>query len=58
MSLDEIRRCTRRELGQLIDAMVSRRQGYQTATEGPKLESTEEIKARIAEARRRKFGEN
>ncbi len=57
MSLEEIRKCTRRELSMLIDAMVSRKQGYQQGEETVKIESTEEVKRKIAEAKKRKFGE-
>lgn len=57
MSIDEIRKCTRRELSDLIDAMVSRKQGYQDAEEPAKIEATDEVKRKIAEARKKRFGE-
>jgi hypothetical protein len=56
MSIDEIRRFTRRELAELIDAMVSRKRGYQNPEEPATIEATDEVKAKIAQARRKKFG--
>jgi hypothetical protein len=55
MSLQEIRGCTRREISDLLEAMVSRKQGYPEDEAVVKLESTDEIKAKIAKARGRRF---
>ena len=50
MSLEEIRKCTRRELSDLIEAMVSRKQGYQETSETVKIEQTDEIRDKILNA--------
>jgi len=57
MSIDEIRKYTRRELSDLIEAMVSRKKGYQQDESEVKIESTGEIKRKIEDARKKKFGE-
>lgn len=57
MSIDEIRKFTRRELSDLIEAMVSRKKGYQADESEVKIESTDEIKRKIEDARKKKFGE-
>lgn len=55
MALSEIRQCTRREIAELIDAMVARKKGWPEEEGAVKMESTDEIKARIAKARARRF---
>lgn len=57
MSLEEIRRCTRRELSDLIEAMVSRKRGYQDSEEEVKLAVTDEVRQRIEKAHKKRFGE-
>jgi len=55
MALEEIRQCTRRELSDLLDAMVSRKKGYPEDEQVAKIEATDEVKAKIAKAHARKF---
>jgi hypothetical protein len=55
MALDEIRKCTRRELSALLDAMVSRKKGYPEEEQIAKIEATDEIKAKIAKAHQKRF---
>lgn len=55
MSLQEIRGCTRREISELLDAMVSRKKGWPVEEAVAKMETTEEIKAKIAKARGKRF---
>ena len=57
MSLEEIRKCTRRELSDLIEAMVSRKRGYQDTEEEVKLAVTDEVRQRIEKAHKKRFGE-
>ena len=56
MSLQELRKLTRREISQLIDAMVSRKQNYPDNAANVNLEQTDEIKARIRKALGKRFG--
>jgi len=55
MSLEEIRKCTRRELSDLLDAMVSRKKGYPESEDAVTIEASDEIKAKIAKARAKRF---
>ncbi len=55
MSLQEIRQCTRREVSELLDAMVSRKKGWPEEAVVDKMEATDEIKSRIAKARSKRF---
>jgi hypothetical protein len=55
MSIQEIRGYTRREISALLEAMVSRKKGYPEEEAVAKLETTDEIKAKIAKARGQRF---
>jgi len=55
MSIQEMRSLTRRELSDLLDAMVSRKKGYPEEEVPVKIEATDEIKAKIAKARGKRF---
>jgi hypothetical protein len=55
MSMEEIRKFTRRELSELIEAMVSRKQGYQETSETGKIEQTDEIRDKILKARKNRL---
>lgn len=55
MSLQEIRGCTRREISDLLEAMVSRKKGYPEDEAVANIEATDEIKAKIAKARGKRF---
>jgi len=55
MSMEEIRKFTRRELSDLIEAMVSRKQGYQETAETGKIEQTDEIRDKILKARKNRL---
>jgi hypothetical protein len=58
MSLEEIRKCTRKELSELLDAMVSRKRGYPEDETTVKIDTSDEIKAKIAKAHERRFKGN
>ena len=55
MSLDEMRKCTRRELSELFDAMVSRKMGYPEEQRVDNIEATDAVKAKIAKAHAKRF---
>lgn len=56
MTIDEIRSMTRRELSQLIDAMIERKRGYPGNEAGVKVETTDQIRAKIKKAHEKRFG--
>jgi hypothetical protein len=58
MSLQELRKLTRREISSLITAMLSRKQGYPDAESNDKIKTTDEIKERIRKAHLKRFGED
>lgn len=55
MSLQEIRGCTRREISELLEAMVSRKKGWPEEQAVDSMKATDDIKARIAKARSKRF---
>lgn len=58
MGIDEIRKCTRRELSDLLEAMVSRKKGYPEEEQVAKIEATDDVKAKIAKAHAKRFKGN
>jgi hypothetical protein len=55
-TLDVIKKMTRRELSQLIDALVDRKQGYKNKEDKVIIKPTDEVLSKIDQAHKKRFG--